>query len=78
MKPFYKYVPMILYMVIWIDYPCTAQEQAAKRNLLSHFSEENIAKALIPLSQWHPFPQSVKEWQEILPDSIHEKIIKGA
>ena len=78
MKPFNKYVLISLCIATWIGHPYATQAQPAKRNLLSHFSKEDIAKSLIPVSQWHPFPQSAKEWQEILPDSVHEKIIKRA
>ena len=52
--------------------------QPALRNLLSQFSEEQIASALLPASQWHPFPRSVKEWEQVLPDSVRQKIITRA
>ena len=29
---------------------------------------------MIPLSQWHPFPQTAKEWQDVLPDTMREKL----
>src|SRR5664279_1715663 len=66
---------MILIITGLISSTCAAQPQPAKRNLLSRFSKEEVARALIPLSQWHPFPRTAKEWQDILPDTIHDKII---
>jgi hypothetical protein len=78
MKTFFKYLTIAAYTVFCVTHPYATHAQAAQRDLLSRFSEEDIAKSLIPVSQWHPFPQSVKEWQEILPDSIHKKIMERA
>ncbi len=77
MKLFLKYVSAIL-LTEWMSCACSVNAQPAERNLLSHFSKEEVAQSLMPLSQWHPFPQTAKEWQEILPDSMHEKIINQA
>src|SRR5215467_6016156 len=52
--------------------------QSAGRNLLSHFSKGEVAQSLIPLAQWHPFPKTAKEWQDIIPDTTREKIIHDA
>ena len=46
MKNFFKYAFVIFSIAISISSLGTAQSQPAKRNLLSHFSEEDIAKAL--------------------------------
>ncbi len=56
----------------------TARSQSPPHNLLTKFSEQDIANSLIPLAKWHPFAQTVKEWQEVLPDTIYKKIIKQA
>jgi len=76
MKLFLKNVIMIL-LAEWISC-CLLNAQSTPRNLLSHFSKEEIAQSLIPLSQWHPFPQTTKEWQDIMPDTTREKIIRQA
>src|SRR6266446_5089793 len=62
----------------WLSAFYTAQAQQTERNLLSHFSKGEVAKSLIPLSQWHPFPRTANEWQDILPDTIREKITRLA
>ena len=72
-----KILPLLLAMG-WISCFYTMQAQQTERNLLSRFSKEQVAQALIPLSQWHPFPQTAKEWQDILPDTIREKITRLA
>ena len=56
----------------------TVQAQEPERNLLSHFSKEQVVQALIPFSQWHPFPQTPKEWREVIPDTTQGKIISEA
>ncbi len=75
MKHCKKYFLLQL-LLLCITAVCTAQNPP--RNLLSHFTEQQVADALIPLSQWHPFPRTTKEWQDILPDSIRMSIIKKA
>ena len=72
-----KILPLLLAMG-WISCFYTVQAQQTERNLLSRFSKEQVAQALIPLSQWHPFPRTAKEWQDILPDTIREKITRLA
>jgi hypothetical protein len=76
MKLFLKNVIMIL-LAEWISC-CLLNAQSTPRNLLSHFSKEEIAQSLIPLSQWHPFPKTAKEWRDIMPDTIRQKIIAQA
>ncbi|MEO8764344.1 MAG: heparinase II/III family protein [Ginsengibacter sp.] len=56
----------------------TAQAQQPERNLLSHFSRAQVAQALIPLSQWHPFPHTPTEWRNAIPDTLQQKIINEA
>ena len=56
----------------------TVQAQGDERNLFSHFSKEQVAQALIPASQWHPFPQTAKEWRDVIPDTMQGKIISEA
>ena len=63
-----------LVVLIWISCFYKVQAQQAGRNLLSQFSKEQVAQALIPLSQWHPFPRTAKEWQDVLPDTILKRI----
>src|SRR3954465_14680421 len=78
MKSFSKYATIILCIAICLNCLYAIQAQPVPRNLLSHFSEEEVAQSLIPLSQWHPFPQTAKEWQELIPDTVQEKIKKQA
>jgi hypothetical protein len=75
-----KYIKLLslLFVSGWMSCLCTVKAQQVYRNLLSRFSKDEIARALIPLSQWHPFPKTGKEWQEIMPDTIREKIIGEA
>ena len=65
-------------LATWLISCFCTEAQKTERNLLSHFSKDQVAQALIPLSQWHPFPRTAKEWQEILPDTIREKITRLA
>ena len=71
-----KLLPLLL--AIWISCFYTALSQQKELNLLSRYSKEEVAQALIPLLQWHPFPRTAKEWQDILPDTIREEIIRQA
>jgi hypothetical protein len=71
-------IELLLLIIGWIGCFYTVQAQQKGRNLLSHFAKDEVADALIPLSQWHPFPQTEKEWRDILPDTIREKIISLA
>jgi hypothetical protein len=50
-------------------------QQIVERNLLRHFSREQVTDALIPHDQWHPFPQTAAAWRTLVPDSICKKII---
>jgi len=68
----------LLLATVWISCSFTGNAQHIERNLLSRFSKEEVARPLIPLSQWHPFPRTAKEWQDILPDTIREKITRQA
>lgn len=52
--------------------------QPVRRNLLGRFSEQEIARALIPLQQWHPFPETAQTWSDLLPDSVRESILTKA
>src|SRR5258705_600678 len=72
-----KLLPLLLF-IGWISCFYTMQAQQTGRNLLSHFSKEQVAQALIPASQWHPFPQTAKEWREVIPDTMQGKIISEA
>jgi len=78
MKAFLKCGLTIFMTAAWICCIYEVPAQSAGRNLLSHFSKEEVAQSLTPLSQWHPFPKTAKEWQDILPDTIREKIILDA
>jgi hypothetical protein len=72
-----KYISTCL-IAGWIACCCTLWAQTTPRNLLSKYSVEEIAQALIPLSQWKPFPRAATEWQQILPDSLRRTIIDKA
>ena len=76
MKPI-KYISMLL-VAGWVTCFCPISAQTTPRNLLSKFSKEEIAQVLTPLSQWHPFPQTATEWQQVLPDSVRKTIIAKA
>jgi len=53
-----------------------AQAQITHRDLLQKFSSQQLKQALIPQSQFKPFPQSPEGWKKILPDSIISMLIK--
>lgn len=62
-----------LFFLIWMHQLARAQEQ---RNLLSRFSTEEIARSLLPRTQWKPFPKTAADWQPLLPDSVRQSIIQ--
>ncbi|WP_188133802.1 heparinase II/III family protein [Chitinophaga sp. CF418] len=66
---------LLLISLSMISVQTTAQ---TPRNLLSRFSRQEIAGALQPPGQWHPFPVSTAEWQKVLPDSVRQSIIRQA
>src|SRR5437867_12891926 len=78
MRLFLKHASIILLLTEWMSCFCSVNAQPAERSLLSRFSKEEVAQSLIPLSQWHPFPKTTKEWEDILPDTIREKITRQA
>lgn len=53
----------------------THAQEIVERNLLRHFSREQVAAALIPHDKWHPFPRTAAEWRAEIPDSISRKMI---
>lgn len=52
-----------------------AGAQPYDRNLMAKFSGEDIARALIPLPQWKPYPKAVPEWRAAVPADDVQRII---
>jgi len=77
MKKNYGY--LLCLMIVWnaCYYTATAQD-IVKRDLLHRFSPSEIATALVPRDQWHPFPQTRSEWQRLVPDSVRRSVIQEA
>jgi hypothetical protein len=50
--------------------------QPFPRNLLAKFTKDDIAKSLISKDQWRPFPKSLADWQNAVPDSIRQMLIR--
>lgn len=50
-------------------------QDIVQRNLLKHFSMRDLQSSLLTHDQWSPFPRSVAEWTEKLPDSIRRRIV---
>jgi hypothetical protein len=69
-----KYILSLLLFISLSD-QATAQ---APRNLLSRFTHREIAESLLAPGQWHPFPVSTAAWQQTLPDSVRQSIIRQA
>lgn len=70
-----KYILSLLLLIS--SHMMSAQAQAP-RNLLSKFTPKEIADALLPPGQWHPFPVSTTGWQKALPDTVRQSIIRLA
>jgi hypothetical protein len=72
-----KYVVTLLLLVSLSTMPhhTSAQEP---RNLLSRFTRPQIAAALLPAGQWHPFPADAAAWKQVMPDSVRQSIIRQA
>lgn len=68
----------LLVAIVCINNVNEAQSQIIQRDLLSHYTKQDIEKSLIPSLQWHPFPQGQKEWKTILTDTVREEIISKA
>jgi hypothetical protein len=52
--------------------------QVTPRNILAQkYATEQVRQALLPLSQYHPYPTTPAEWQKAVPDSFVKAIIKA-
>jgi hypothetical protein len=63
-------------LLIVISVACHAQ--VTQRNILgTKYSAEAFKLALVPKSQWKPYPTTPGEWKAALPDSLIQGIIKA-
>lgn len=67
---------LLLMLVFYLLNLGLAVAQTVQRNLLSRFTLDQVSQALIPQSQWRPFPKTPAAWREQLPDSVIQKLIK--
>ncbi|HEV7350276.1 heparinase II/III domain-containing protein [Telluribacter sp.] len=52
--------------------------QVTPRNILAKkYSQEQVKEALIPRSQYKPYPTTPAEWKKVVPDSILKAVIKA-
>ncbi len=66
---------LFLTLVVLTNY-CLGQ--VTPRNLLTRsYSAEALRSALIPRSQWNPYPKTPAAWHQALPDSAITRLIKG-
>lgn len=72
-----KYIASLLLLVLLSTMPHRTAAQEP-RNLLSKFTKPQIAAALLPAGQWHPFPGDAAAWNRLLPDSVRQSIIRLA
>ncbi|MBW8684596.1 heparinase II/III domain-containing protein [Chitinophaga rhizophila] len=72
-----KYVLVLLLLVSFSTMPRYANAQEP-RNLLSRFSRQQIAAALLPAGEWRPFPTDAAGWKKIIPDSVQQSIFRQA
>ncbi len=68
----------ILSLLLFISLSDQLTAQSTPRNLLSRFTRQEIAAALLAPGEWHPFPVSAAAWQKALPDSVRQSIIRQA
>lgn len=70
----FRYLWLSLIVVIFLHAAGRSQE-VVERNLLQHFSREQVAASLLTHDQWLPFPRTAAEWREQAPDSVRQRII---
>ena len=52
--------------------------QVTERNILANkYTVEAYKQALIPASQWKPYPKTPDEWKAVLPDTLIQGLIKA-
>lgn len=68
----------MLLILSCLSFRSSAQSQGPLRNLLTKISKEDIVSNLIPLTKWHPFPQTAGDWEKILPDTISKAVVNQA
>jgi hypothetical protein len=55
----------------------STKAQITPRNIFGKdYSLGAVQQSLIPLNQWHPYPQNPTEWKAQVPDSVLQKVIK--
>jgi len=66
---------LLTFLMISVSVLC--QAQVTPRNIFAtKFSEDSYKSAIIPKSQWKPYPKTSEEWKAALPDSIIQAFIK--
>lgn len=53
-----------------------AKGQITQRNILPDFSDQQLARFLIPQNDFNPFPKTADGWQKVLPDSLIRFLIE--
>lgn len=68
-------IPRIL--IFLLCFVVSSKAQITPRNIFGKgYSLEAVQQSLVPLNQWHPYPQNSSEWKAQVPDSVLQKIIK--
>lgn len=68
----------LLNLALWLFTAWQAAAQPFDRNLMAHFSREDIAGSLIPQERWKPYPKTVAEWRTAVPaESMRMAIADG-
>jgi hypothetical protein len=63
------------YLALFLLCSAANAQEVIERNLLQHFSQDEVAASLLPRDRWHPFPNTVEAWRAVVPDSIKQQII---
>lgn len=67
-----------LLFILLISLSVLCEAQVTQRNILgTKYSAELFKSALVPKSQWKPYPTTPQEWKTALPDSLIHGIIKA-
>ena len=68
-------IPRIL--IFLLCFVVSTKAQITPRNIFGKdYSLGAVQQSLIPLNQWHPYPQNPTEWKSQVPDSVLQKVIK--
>lgn len=55
-----------------------SQAQVMQRNIMANkYTVDAYRQALLPRSQWKPYPRTPDEWKAVLPDSLIQGLIKA-